>query len=180
MKKSRAGTIFFGFVFLLTAGFFCFGMRIAEAATDNFKIMREETFGFIKLNLPAAEVLKGMGEPEQKSETKIWGADGLEHQTWYYPAKGVVLGMVGSIEKQSVDRVSMKNPCELKTSRGIGMGSTAEEVRAAYGNEINSKESRQWSTQSNPKIVVGSIFGGIIFTMTEDKVSAIFLGAAAE
>jgi hypothetical protein len=70
--------------------------------------------------------------------------------------------------------ISATAPSGLRTSRGIGIGSTAEEVRAAYGKELNPEESQ------DERLVVGSIFGGIIFDLKGNRVTGIFYGAAAE
>ena len=44
--------------------------------------MKNEAVGFLKIGLAASEVLAGLGEPTDKSPSRIWGADGLEHQKW--------------------------------------------------------------------------------------------------
>ena len=45
----------------------------------------------------------------------------------------------------------------------------------AYAAEINREESDLPET-----VVVGSIYGGVVFTMKNGKVVSIFIGAAAE
>ena len=62
-----------------------------------------------------------------------------------------------------------------RRSRGIHIGSTIVEVTTAYGKVENKEES-----ESGKTFVAGSIYGGVIFTFTDGKVSQIFLGAAAE
>jgi hypothetical protein len=54
-----------------------------------FDIMNNEAVGFLKIGLASSEVLAGLGEPADKSPIRIWGADGLEHQTWRYPPRGL-------------------------------------------------------------------------------------------
>ncbi|MDR3588597.1 MAG: hypothetical protein P4N41_02950 [Negativicutes bacterium] len=102
-----------------------------------FDLMKKETVGDLRLNSTDDTVLGLIGEPEDRSPARIWGADGREHQSWYYPARGLELGMVRAGDGQKVERICLKSPCELKTGRGIGIGSTEEEVRAAYRDEID-------------------------------------------
>jgi hypothetical protein len=142
---------------------------------SGYELMKETTIGFLTIALSDSEVLNGLGEPEGKSAEQVWGADGRPHQKWLYPAKGIELGMIRKDGKQVVERMSIKSPCEYKTNRGIGIGSTANEVQTAYKAEINSQDSK-----ADSRLVAGTIYGGIIFGMKDGIVSAIFIGAAAE
>ncbi len=139
-----------------------------------FALMKE-TIGPISIGISAEETLKILGKPEQKSDARIWGADGMEHQSWSYPAQGIELGMVQKEGKQIVAGISIKSPCDYKTQRGIQIGSHAPEVQAAYKNEINPQNSNPEST-----IVAGTVYGGIIFGLKDNIVTSIFIGAAAE
>ena len=138
-----------------------------------FDIMKNEEVGFLKIGLAAAEVLAGLGEPTDKSPIRTWGADGLEHQKWRYPAKGIEFDMVNRDGAFRVNMIQIKSPCEYKTKQGIGIGSSAKEVQAAYTNKLN-------PAYSDTKLVAGTIYGGIIFGMDSGSVSSIFIGAAAE
>ena len=139
-----------------------------------FALMKEN-MGPISIGISAEDTLKILGKPEQKSDARIWGADGLEHQSWSYPTQGIELGMVQKEGKQSVAGISIKSPCDFKTQRGIQIGSHAPEVHAAYKNEINPQNSNPEST-----IVAGTVYGGIIFGLKDNIVTSIFIGAAAE
>ena len=119
--------------------------------------------------------MKKLGEPENKSAAQIWGADGMEHQRWFYPAKGIELGMIRKGSQQVVDRISLTSPCDYKTQRGIQIGSKVAEVQLAYQPEINPQ-----TGQTDSRIVAGTIYGGIIFGVKQGAVTSIFIGAAAE
>lgn len=124
-----------------------------------------------------SEVIKLFGEPEEKSESVLWAADDLEHQTWYYRSQGLEIDFVkDDMKTQIVSSVKFINPSNLKTSRGIGIGSTKEEVLNAYKEEINKNE----SSMDSGFIVAGSLFGGLIFELKNDLVTSIFIGASAE
>lgn len=137
-----------------------------------------ESFGDIKIGQPYLEALKALGEPGEKSKVTEWAADGLMHEDWTWKDKGLVLNM--SSDKNNVSgsmvvfSINASEPCFYKTKAGIGIGSKYDELQAAYQKDINAEES------SKEQVVVGSVYGGIIFTLTKGKVTNIFLGAAAE
>ncbi len=137
--------------------------------------LMKEKIGFLSIGVSDDIVLKKLGEPEKKSAARIWGADGMEHQSWYYQTKGIELDMIQKGSKQVADRISIKTPCDYKTQRGIQIGSRDIEVQLAYKNEINPHGSNSEST-----IVAGTIYGGVIFGIKDGIVKSIFVGAAAE
>lgn len=148
------------------------GVEMQPATTDMLHL------GDLKLGQHHSEVVKILGEPDTKSAAQEWGADGLLHEDWAWTKKGVALNF--SSEKSSpestraVFSITAKAPCDLKTHAGIGIGSTTADVQEAYKKDINPEESNK------EQITVGSVYGGIIFTIKGDKVISLFLGAAAE
>lgn len=73
-----------------------------------------------------------------------------------------------------VDRIKITSLSKLATERKIGIGSSAKEVRNAYSKAIDD------SFSGKQRIVAGSIYGGLEFTLDNDSVSEIFLGTVAE
>jgi hypothetical protein len=125
----------------------------------------------------ASEVITQIGEPEEKSKLELWGADGLEHQTWYYRSTGLEIDFFTDDTKtQIAGSIIISYPSVLKLTRGIGIGSTKDDVIKAYKKEINLKN--EWGGQD--MIVAGTEFGGVIFSFENNKVSTIFIGSAAE
>lgn len=139
-----------------------------------FALMKE-SIGLLSIGISDSDALKILGAPEQKSNARIWGADGMEHQRWYYQTKGIELDMIRKESAQTVNMIIIKSPCDYKTQRGIQIGSSEAEVQRAYKNEINPQDSK-----SNSTIVAGTIYGGIIFGLRDSIVTSIFIGAAAE
>lgn len=137
-----------------------------------------ESFGAIKIGQPYGDVIRALGEPDSRSKAEEWGADGLLHEDWTWKEKGLVLNFSSEKAKAETTRtvfsITANAPCTFKTRAGMGIGSTASEIQEAYKRDINPEES------SNEQITVGSIYGGIIFTIKNDKVTTVFLGAAAE
>lgn len=153
------------------------GRNNKDYGSIGFELMDNESIGFLKRNIPDKDVTKDLGEGEAKSNAIEWGADGMEHQTWYYRTKGIELDMIRlESSNQVVNTVKISSPCNYKTKRGIGIGSTKEEVLNAYKDEINPEE----SAKDSSVLVAGSIYGGIVFRLENNQVSSIFIGAAAE
>lgn len=139
-----------------------------------FALMKEP-IGPLSIGASDSSILKAFGKPDQKSTAKIWGADGMEHQRWYYHAKGIELDMIRKESTQTVNRIMIKSPCDYKTQRGIQIGSSDIAVQSAYKNEINPSDGK-----SNSSIIAGTIYGGIVFGIKDNLVTSIFIGAAAE
>lgn len=137
-----------------------------------------ERFGPVKIGQPASETLKALGEPDEKTVATEWGADGLMHEDWTWISHGVKLNMASEKDNVSgsmkVFSINATTPATFKTMAGIGIGSSYEDILAAYPRDINKEES------SKEQVTIGSVYGGIIFTLQQNKVNHIFLGAAAE
>lgn len=142
-----------------------------------FTLMEEESLGQLKIGRVATEVLQLLGSPTKKSNSSFWAADALHHQDWYYSKKGITLNMVSEMadKQQEVASIKLISPSKLRTKRGIGIGSSFDEVVRAYGKEQDQENSIPFKY-----FVAGSIYGGLIFSFENDRVAEIFLGAAAE
>jgi hypothetical protein len=75
---------------------------------------------------------------------------------------------------KTIANMTASAPCTFATRKGIKIGDTESVARQAYTEHVD-RESSDPGT-----LVVGSIYGGIIFDFTKGKVSRIFFGAAAE
>lgn len=142
-----------------------------------FNLLATELHSVLGGFYDAETMLSVYGKPESSTDPVVWGADGLEHQSWSYPSKGLSLDFVkddSGIFK--ADAITIAPPSPLRTARGIGIGSSRKEVLKAYEKEIDPKE-----VASEPdQIVAGTVYGGVIFTLDNGKVTSIFIGAAAE
>ena len=79
------------------------------------------------------------------------------------------------IEKGSVEFITINSPSQAKTKYGIGIGATRAQVLRAYGTCIVDVEQNDTSN-----VLAGSVYGGILFSMRDDKVESIDVGAMAE
>lgn len=146
----------------------------ADYLQIGFALMQEK-LGILSIGLSDHDTLKALGSPEKKSTAQIWGADGMEHQRWYYPAKGIELDMIRKESRQSIHTISIKSFCDYQTQRGIKIGSSDIDVQRAYKNELNPRDSNP-----NATLVAGTVYGGIVFGLKDNIVTSIFIGAAAE
>ena len=137
----------------------------------------KETLGELKLGMTEKAVKAVLGEPESRGKEEEWAATGDHVQKWVFAGRGIELQMA-SMKKggaKSVLMITAKAPSKLVTRKGAGIGSTEAEIIKAYGAYEDKENSKRGTT-----FVVGSIYGGIIFTFEKGKVSEIFFGAAAE
>lgn len=137
-----------------------------------------ESFGDIKIGQPIDEAVKLLGDASSKGKAEKWEADGLMHQEWKWKDKGLTVNVSSDPANNSAPKVissiTASAPCAFKTKAGITIGNSYDEVQAAYKNDINKEES------GDDQVIVGSMYGGIVFTFEDKKVKSIFLGAAAE
>jgi len=150
--------------------------RADEKATET--MLRTESLGGLRLELPEKDVLKLLGPPAKRSALVLQEADGNYVQDWHYPQKGIDLQMSAGGKKsgaKTVASITASAPCPFATKKGIKIGDTESAARKAYA-EYADRE----SGNEPGSFVVGSIYGGIIFNFTSGKVSKIFFGAAAE
>jgi hypothetical protein len=149
--------------------------RVDETATE--AMLRAESLGKLRLGLPEKDVVKLLGSPSTRGELVFQEADGNYVQDWHYPDKGIDLWMSAGEKKSGVKKISAitaSAPCIFATKKGIKIGDAESAARKAYAEHVDRE------TSDPGTLVVGSVYGGIIFNFTEGKVSRIFFGAAAE
>jgi hypothetical protein len=142
------------------------------------ELLARESLGGLKLGLSEKALAPFLGEsPVSKSESVLEEATGEYIQTWTCEEKGLTLRMSSGGKKKgprTVSAFTADGKCTLATVKGIKLGSKKADVIKAYG-QVQDKE------MSGPEsFVAGSVYGGIIFTFKDGKVSEIFFGAAAE
>jgi hypothetical protein len=144
------------------------------------QLLAAENLGGIKIDMAEKKLVELLGQPKKKTALTLMEATGDYYQTWRYPGKGLEITLSAGASKTGAKTVALftaSTGCNLTTTRGIKIGSPETDVRKAYGS-FEDKENAS-ATQKN-SFVAGSIYGGIIFTFKDNKVSSIFFGAAAE
>jgi hypothetical protein len=144
------------------------------------QLMAAENLGGIKIDMAEKKLVDLLGQPKEKSALTLMEATGDYYQTWRYPGKGLEITMSAGENKTGAKTVALftaSKGCSLTTTKGIKIGSSEADVRKAYGS-FEDKENASAARKNS--FVAGSIYGGIIFTFKDNKVSSIFFGAAAE
>ena len=172
MRSSRA-------VFVLLCGVCLALLSETSLAQQSPDLLAKENLGGIKIGLSEKQLLSVLGKATVKksAQTTLEEATGDYVQTWACADLGLTLRMSSGAKKtgaKSVASLTAVAPCKLRTARDIGIGSSREDVVKAYG-AVEDKEASKQET-----FVAGSVYGGIIFSFKNGKVSQIFLGAAAE
>ena len=140
-----------------------------------FELMKNESIGEIRLGIDQNKILKLLGEPDYKSNSELWGADGEYHREWKYRRKGINIDFVLTADSSNiVDMITVLEPCTLKTKRNIGIGNSIEDVQIAY------KELIDYKSSNSRCIIAGTIYGGMIFNVENKIVKSIFIGAGGE
>ncbi len=138
-----------------------------------------EKIGELKLGMTEDKVAAALpgAKPPRRGPVKLFGADGLYHQTWTFPDAGVELDLASASANgmKTVEAITISPPCKFQTSREIRIGSSAAQALKAYKAVYNKQESKPGQS-----LVFGSVFGGLIVSVKDGKVSGLFLGAAAE
>jgi hypothetical protein len=152
-------------------------VTVFPAVADEMSLLNEEKIGDFKMGLSETDLKEKVSCPLQLEEEQLWGADGIYHQVWNYPACGLSFSM-SSAQKggsKSVDGITVTSPSVLKTKRGIQIGSSQQAVIKAYRHDKATDAGADKQT-----FVAGSIYGGLVFNFKQHKVTSIFLGAGAE
>jgi hypothetical protein len=150
---------------------------ITPVPADNLSFMQDERIGEFRLGLSEKELKQQLHCPVKRSDDVEWGTDGLYHQTWDCYEAGISFDMVSDHKggAKKVASITITAPSQLKTKRGIQIGSSEQAVIQAYQQEKDAEVS-----QPKELFVAGSAYGGLTFQLENDRVVSIFLGASAE
>lgn len=150
----------------------------AGPGDDPPDVLKDESFGGLKLGMTEAEVVAALGQPAKKDRAQLWEATGDFNSSWHYPDLALELGMTS--DKRSgpwiLGSLTAKAPCTFRTSRGVGVGDPKSTVEAAYGKD------RDRDMSTDEVFIAGSVYWGVFFRF-DDKtknVREIFFGAGAE
>ena len=166
--------VLFAALFTLFASAAPVPLRAADATE---KFLKSEQLGSLKLGLGEKDVLKLLGKPKKKGSLLLQEADGTWVQEWEYPTEGLSLLMSAGKKAgaKAISSIKASAPCTLATKAGIKIGSAAAAVAKAYAHHLDKE-----NPPTAGHLVVGTIYGGIIFDFDKGKVISIFIGAAAE
>ena len=137
-----------------------------------------EAIGGLRLGAPASEAIRRAGKPSARTPASLEGATGSYTSAWTFKG-GVSIGMAGDQSRgpfsvRSIE-ISASAASTWKTTKGIAIGSSLADVKAAYGRYLTPP-----SKDGPPTAwLVGSVYGGLQLTIERDRVTGMFLGAMA-
>lgn len=131
--------------------------------------------GWLDQGTTIAQVKTRLGEPDSVTEPEEEGASGDIFQVFVWEKAGVEVDgrAVGPQGELAVHSFTVKAPFVGQTERCVGLGSSREQITAAYADVQD--------PNSQSSFIAGSIYGGMFFFFDEQgRVSSIFVGAGAE
>jgi hypothetical protein len=146
----------------------------AVEPSDEFSVMHAEGFGALRIGMKEAEMLAALPGAKAQGECAPSEVDGGSYR-WFRDAKAGVDIVVSCDGDKPVGSIHVVAPSTLTSRRGIGLGATAEAVTKAYADVLSREE-----PPTEDGIVAGSIYGGLVFSLKDGKVTEMFLGAMAE
>ncbi|BDS07235.1 hypothetical protein NT6N_22750 [Oceaniferula spumae] len=159
--------------------------RIHSISILGLNVMGSESIGGIRIDMSEKDVLaviekEDMGEVFKGTE-QHWGATGDFVQKWILPKAGLEIDMASDKAggPKSAISITCKPPFRWNTGQGIRLGAPKAEVIAAYSEFRKFNDAPDWG-KDRDVYLVGSIYGGMMLTFKQGKLSEIFLGAASE
>lgn len=133
------------------------------------EIISSDSIDGIRVGTTYKSLMVRYGEPISKSsENKT--ISGSLTQEWQYDDMGADYFMVKSHDDYIINSIKIYGKSPFSTERDIKIGSPADNVVKAYRNQINNDLSNE------NIIVVGTQEKGMLFTLTDGKVTSIFIG----
>jgi hypothetical protein len=105
----------------------------AKAPAPEAAVLTAEGFGPLRIGMSRAEVVKALGED---SDPEAVGGPDPESCDQFRPERAPE-GMLVMIEAGRLTSVSLIDESKVRTDRGLGLGATGAEVRAAYGKALH-------------------------------------------
>jgi hypothetical protein len=138
------------------------------------EVVYNEKIGSLRFGMTSSEVISILGEANDIQELSLYSSKDRILYVWSYKNKGIELSLLSDDSSKNltstVTMITITNPCNYKTSKGIQIGSTLKDIKDKY--TINDELS------GNDEIVVGDLFNSLTFSIENDKVKKIFIGSA--
>lgn len=162
------------------------GATILSIEVSGSDVMQDGSIGGIMIGATEPEVLaiaekEEMGNPF-KGKDEMREAFGQAVQPWLFPDAGISIDMISDEigGPKTVLSIAAKAGSKAATGKDISMGAQKADVIKAYADYRTEKEEMSIFPEEDDVHLVGSIYGGMIFTFEKGGLAKIFLGAAAE
>ena len=139
----------------------------------------EESFGPLRLGMTGEQAIHALGEPESRPELVEMEATGERVASWSWPGRGVSMTLHDGAGGVVVDAITLTGPSDLRAAFGrVGLGSTREEVLAAYADVSGGEDAEPREDPDRPdQVRIGNAYACLSFTFTDGRVSGIHLGS---
>ena len=139
---------------------------------------RGESLGKLTIGMSPEALIAAYGEPSKKDKRMLYEATGEHHETWNWQGKGVKVDMLAPAATGPVGQASflmVSGPFGGKTAKGVGIGSTREDVLRAYDACLDRE------SISEQGITLGDVFNvALSFDFEGASVSSMSMGAMSE
>lgn len=151
-------------------------------------LVDNEKVGEIHMGMSREDLFQLLGNPENIGATpEQWGADGRYHITYLYEQQlESYFEFTSSSEDEGFILINANFGSKFpgKTSRDVGIGSSSDDVIAAYKDEYNELQSIENNTKEkqtqrgNQMLIMGDLLSGLCFYVDPQTnlVSSILLG----
>lgn len=138
-------------------------------------LLAEEDLGGLKPGIDAKAAEKILGKASKKGKAEEEGATGDIVAAWDWKKAGVSIVFTDAKKKPVARTITLGAGAKLKTKEGVGIGSTLEELDAAY-----SSVRRPADGDAESSYVVGTMYAGMVFELKDRTVTSVTWGTLAE
>jgi len=147
---------------------------VPDASDDpDFSFYDGEAIGPLHVKMTDKELIAVLGKPRSRQKPSEEGATGEWVGSWTWAGASALVVSDTRNGPRTARDVSVIAPSTYATKRGIHLGSTRPDVERVYP---RSPEDQQ---QDPDSYVVGSVYGGLLFTFAHDRVTSISIGVFA-
>lgn len=138
-------------------------------------LLEGESLGGVRPGMDAKAVEKILGKASKKGKAAVEEATGETVATWEWKKAGVSVLFSDAKKKPVARLISLGAGAKLKTKAGVGIGSTLEELDAAYASVRRPPDG-----SDETSYLVGTMYAGMSFELVDRAVTAVYWGSLAE
>jgi hypothetical protein len=145
----------------------------AGGDSPDYSFYDDEAIGPLRAKMSDKELIAVLGKPRAKQAPSEEAATGAWVSSWRWAGASALMVADTKQGPWHARDVSVTASASYATKRGIHVGSTRAEAERLYPRSPDDQ-------QQDPNVyVVGSVYGGMLFTFEHDRVVAISLGVFA-
>jgi hypothetical protein len=140
-------------------------------------LLAEEDLGGLKPGLDAKAAEKILGKASKKGKPVMEEATGESVATWEWKKAGVSIVFSDAKKKPVARNITLTAGAKLKTKAGVGIGSTLEELDAAYAAV---RRPADGDGDAEALYRIGTMYVGMVFELKDRAVTLVTWGTLAE